>query len=158
MHPMNAGRLVVVVALAAGAVAGCGGNAGLRGPNLGGLPLATGSQVVAQARQCDPGVNAYCAIQIVVVNPLYTSSSQLVAIERRSLQQGGWTIEHAGNGDEHAASSPGNKLRVTYATAYGDLKDMELGWIKRAHPISLALSRAIFGRVAAMSLMLEVGS
>ena len=54
--------------------------------------------------------------------------------------------------------SPGDKLRVTYATAYGDLKDIELGWISRAKPISLALSHAIFDRAAAMSVMLEIGS
>jgi hypothetical protein len=94
----------------------------------------------------------------VVVNRRLPNSWALVAQERRSLAEDGWIADHANNGDEHAAASPGDKLRVTYATAYGDLKDIELGWITRARAISLALSRAIFDRAAAMSVMLEVGS
>jgi hypothetical protein len=158
MHPMTAGRVVVVVALAAGALTGCGGNAGTRTPSLGSLPLTSGSRVVARARQCNAGANAYCAIELVVVDPSYRNSWALVAGERRSLAGHGWTADHANNGDEHAATSPGDKLRVTYATAYGDLKDIELGWITRSHTISLALSRQLFARSPTMSLMLEAGS
>ena len=47
---------------------------------------------------------------------------------------------------------------MTYATAYGDLKGIDLGWIKRSRTITLALSRALFDRASAMSVMLEVGS
>lgn len=127
-------------------------------PTIGRLPLAPGSRVVSQVRQCDAGSNAYCALELVVVNKGSANSDALVALERRALRQRGWTITHANNGDEHAALSPGDKLRVTYATAYGDLKDIELGWIARAKPISLALSHEIFARAAAMSVMLEIGS
>jgi hypothetical protein len=153
---MTAGRVVVVAVLAAGALTGCG--AGDRSPSVDRLPLAPGSKIVSQVRQCNPGSNAYCAIELVVVDKSSANSWALVAQERRALRQRGWTLTNATNGDEHAAISPGDKLRVTYATAYGDLKDIELGWISRAKPISLALSHAIFDRAAAMSLMLEIGS
>jgi hypothetical protein len=154
---MTAGRVVVVAVLAAGTLAGCGGG-GDRTPSVDRLPLAPGSTVVSRVRQCNPGSNAYCAVELVIVNRGSANSWALVAQERRALTQRGWTVTHADNGDEHAAFSPGDKLRVTYATAYGDLKDIELGWISRAKPISLALSHAIFDRAAAMSVMLEIGS
>jgi hypothetical protein len=127
-------------------------------PTIGRLPLAPGSRVVSQVRECDSGSNSYCAIELVVVNQSSANSGALVAQERHALAQRGWTETHANNGDEHAALSPGDKLRVTYATAYGELKDIELGWITRAKPISLALSHASFDRAAAMSVMLEIGS
>jgi hypothetical protein len=153
---MTAGRVVVVAVLAAGALAGCG--SGDRSPTVGTLPLAPGSKVVSQVRECNSGSNAYCAVELVVVNKRSANSWALVAQERRALTQRGWTITHANNGDEHAALSPGDKLRVTYATAYGDLKDIELGWISRAKPISLALSHTLFNRTPAISVMLEVAS
>jgi hypothetical protein len=155
---MTVARAVFVGLAAAVVLGGCGGNGGTRSPNLGGLPLASGSRVVAQARQCDPGSNAYCAIEIVVTSRSYRTSAELVAGERHTLGRRGWSAGSGPNGDEHAADSPGDKLRVTYATAYADLKDIELGWIKRSHAISLALSRTLFDRAAAMSLMLEIGS
>jgi len=154
---MTAGRVVVAVALAALGLAGCG-NSGDRSPELGGLPLAPGSRVVANVKQCDQGENAYCALELVVIDPAWHDSGSLVFAERKLLVRKGWTLDHATNGDEQAAESPGDKLRVTYATAYGDLKDIELGWIKRSHEISLALSRTLFDRGAAMSVMLEIGS
>jgi hypothetical protein len=146
----------VVAVLAAGTLAGCGG--GDRTPSIDRLPLAPGSSIVSRVRQCNSGSNAYCAIELVVVNKRSANSLALIAQERQALTQRGWTNTHANNGDEHAALSPGDKLRVTYATAYGDLKDIELGWISRAKPISVALSRALFARAAAMSVMLEIGS
>jgi hypothetical protein len=148
----------VAVALAAGALAGCGGSGGDRSPNLGGLPLVRGSRVVALAKQCDAGSNAYCALELVVVDPTYKDSDGLVVAEKRSLAHHGWTADDATEGDERAAESPGDKLRVSYASAYNDLKDIELGWIKRSHTISLALSHTLFGRQTAMSMILEVGS
>ena len=155
---MTAGRVVVAVALAACALAGCGGNGGDRTPALGKLPLAPGSRIVTQARQCDAGANAYCAVELVVVDPAWHDSGSLVFAEKRMLARYGWIEDRGINGDEHAAESPGDKLRVTYATAYGDLKDIELGWIKRSHAISVALSHTLFDRSAAMSVMLEIGS
>ena len=150
-------RTVAAVGLGACALAGCGGNGGDRSPALGKLPLAPGSRVVARVQRCDHGQNAYCAWELVVVNRGYANSWDLVAGERRSLSVHGWTQTHADTGDEHAAQSPGDKLRVTYATAMGDLKDAELGWVKRSHAISVALSHTIFERAAAMSVLLELG-
>ena len=109
-------------------------------------------------RQCDKGSDAYCAIEMVIIAPKFHTSWQLVNAETRLLQRRRWTGEEAINGDEHAAQSPGDKLRVTYATAYGDLQGIDLGWIQRSHRITTALSEAMFHRGAVMSLMLEVGS
>ena len=53
---------------------------------------------------------------------------------------------------------PGHKLRLTYAIASLDLKDIDLGWIKRSPKIGLALSRAMFDRASSISLMLQSGS
>jgi hypothetical protein len=147
---------VVAAALAAGTLTGCG-NQGERSPALGKLPLAAGSRVVAQVRKCDRGQNEYCALELVVVNRGYANSWGLVDGERRSLSAHGWTQTHADTGDEHAAQSPGDKLRVTYATAMGDLKDVELGWITRTHRIAVAMSHTLFERTAAMSVLLELG-
>jgi hypothetical protein len=154
---MSAGKAVAATVCAC-VLAGCGGNGGRRMPDVGALPLAAGSNIVARATECDRGSNAYCAIDLVVVNPRYRNSWQLIAGERRSLGAHRWTATHAGNGDQSAADSPSGKLRVTYATAYGDLKDSELGWIRRPQSIALALSRTLFDRAAAMSVTLEVGS
>lgn len=60
-------------------------------------------------------------------------------------------------GEERAAESPTHSLRVTYATPFGDLKGIDLGWIKRSQPIAVALSQAMFHRSSAMSMMLEIG-
>ncbi len=144
---------VVVVGLSA-----CGAGSGDQTPNTARLPLVSGSRVVAQARQCDPGANAFCAIEMVVVDPRFASSDDLLKGERDDLLAAGWTRVNGDTGDERAAQSPGHKLRVTYASASGDLKGIDLGWIKRSRTITLALSRALFDRSSAMSVMLELGS
>src|SRR5437588_437944 len=41
-----------------------------------------------------------------------------------------------GHGLQSAANSPGHKLRLTYATAVGDLREVVLGIIKRPWPIT----------------------
>ncbi len=153
--------LVAAVVLLAGAVvllAGCGSSASSRTPPPAGIPLAAGSQVLASVRRCDRGVNAYCAVQMVIANSRYRNSTELLIGERRYLQRLGWTVSNADTGDEHAADSPGHKLRLTYATAALDLKDVDLGWVQRAPVITQALSRAMFARQSALSLMLETGS
>ena len=78
--------------------------------------------------------------------------------ERRHLTALGWTATNADTGDEHAADSPGHSLRLTYATAALDLKDVDLGWVQRARAIAQTLSQAMFARRSALSLMLETGS
>ena len=47
---------------------------------------------------------------------------------------------------------------MTYATAAGDLRGVDLGSIQRPREITLALSRTMFDQAPAMSIMLEVGA
>jgi hypothetical protein len=139
-------------------LAGCGGSGASRGPSLAGVPLASGTRVVAHVRRCDPGASPYCAIQLVAVGPRYGSSQALLVSERKYLQSIGWSTSNADIGIEHGASSPGQKLRLTYATAALDLQAVDLGWIRRSPAIGRALSRTMFARQPALSLMLETGS
>jgi len=154
---LTGGLLALLALLAvAVAVAGCGGNAPRR-PRLSSVPLVAGGSVVARADSCDAGANAYCALDVVFVDPRFKSAQQLVAHERRWLKRSRWIRVSAQTGDEQAADSPGDRLRVTYSTAALDLKDIDLGWIKRPRAIALALSDAIYDRSAAMSIMLVAG-
>jgi hypothetical protein len=137
---------------------GCGSSAASRTPRLTDLPLVDGTRVVAQARVCDRGANAFCAVEVVLVGSGFASSQQLVDGERDQLRHGGWTGANPDTGDERANDSPGHRFRVTYATALGELKDIDLGWVQRARPIALALSRSIFDRSPAMAVLLEVGT
>ena len=150
-------KLLALPVLIAG-LSACGPGGGNRSPDLERLPLVSGARVVAQASQCDQGASAYCALELVVVDPRFSSSDDLVKGERDHLLAAGWTRVNGDTGDERAAQSPGHKLRVTYATASGDLKGIDLGWIQRSRPLALALSRSLFDRASAMSLMLELGS
>lgn len=136
---------------------GCGGS-GSSSLRIDQLPLIHGASVVTQAKQCDRGANAYCALEAVVVDRGASSSGALVASERKWLRKLGWAGSAGDNGDERAAESPGEGLRVTYATAQGDLTGIVLGWIKRPRPIELTLSHLLFTGTPAMSVMLEVGS
>jgi hypothetical protein len=145
------------VALAV-AVAGCGGSSGTRIPDVRKLPLVDGARAVAQSRVCDRGASAYCALELVVVDPRYATSAALVSAEHAQLKRHGWTGANGDTGDERAADSPGGKLRVTYATAYGELKGIDLGWVKRSRTTALTLSHLFFRGVSAMSILLEVGS
>ncbi len=86
------------------------------------------------------------------------SADALVKDEHALLLKNGWTGANAETGEQHAADSPGHKLRVTYATAFGDLKGIDLGWIKRSRTLTLALSHALFAHTAAMSMLLEMGA
>jgi hypothetical protein len=152
---------VVAVLAAVGlavALAGCGGASKTHEPTLSQLPLVDGASVVAQVRQCDRGANAYCAIEMVVTDPRYKTSTDLVDQEHEKLRSHGWTGGTGDTADQKAADSPGHKLRVTYATASGDLRGVDLGSIQRSRRITLALSRAMFNQAPAMSVMLEVGA
>jgi hypothetical protein len=140
------------------ALTGCGSGGGPRAPAVAQLPLVPGARIAAQVRQCDAGTSAYCAIELVVLDHRYTSSDVLANDERKHLQMLGWSIANGDTGNEAAANSPHHNLRVTYAPAIDDLQGIDLGWIKRAQPITLALSNSMFDREAAMSMMLEVGA
>lgn len=127
-------------------------------PDLARLPLVGGASVVARAQQCDRGTGNYCALQLVIVDPRFRNSVDLLKSEQRHLNQLGWSLANGDTGNEHSADSPGHKLRVIYATADGDLRGIVLGWIDRPRPIALALSRTLFARSPAISMMLELGS
>jgi hypothetical protein len=139
------------------ALGGCGQNASPGSLSLAQLPLVDGASVITQVRQCDRGTNAYCAIEAVIVDRKFSSAGALVASEHRHLRKLGWSGSAGDNGDERAAESPGHKLRVTYATAAGDLVGIDQGWIKRPRSIELTLSRVLFDRTPAISIMLEAG-
>jgi hypothetical protein len=140
------------------ALVGCGTGAGAGAPTLDQLPLVPGAKVLAQATQCDRGANAFCTLEVVVVDQRFKNSEDLVNAEHRVVHGAGWAGVGADTGDERAAESPHHKLRVTYATAYGDLKGIDLGWIHRSSMIARALSRTLFDHASAMSVELDQGS
>ena len=151
-------RVLPAAALAATTLAVAGCSSGRQVPGLGGLPLAGGSRVLVQAKMCNPGANAYCADEIVVVNNQFHTSADFLDTERAILHKLGWTGQYAPNGNEHSDDSPGHKLRVIFATAQGDLLGIDLGWIKRSRSIALALSHAILARQPTLSMLLLDGA
>ncbi|MBV8734379.1 MAG: hypothetical protein JO342_18740 [Solirubrobacterales bacterium] len=149
-------RAAAIAAASLLLLAGCG--SGTRSPTLSSLPLVHGARVVAQVRRCDPGARPYCALELVVADPLYSSSRGFVLAERNLLRAHGWTGASPQTSDELADESPGHKFRVTYATAYGDLKGIDLGWIERTDLIQRSLSSQLFAGTPAMSAQLQIGS
>ena len=147
---------LAAAALAIG-VAGCGQQAASRSPTLSQLPLVSGASVVTQVNECDKGQNAFCAIEAVIVDPRYASSVAFVKAERDHLKSSGWSGVAPDDGQQRAAASPGQKLRITYATAAADLLGIDLDWIKRPRPITTRLAHEMFNRSAAMSVLLEAG-
>jgi hypothetical protein len=121
------------------------------------VPLVNGAQVLQQVRRCDEGSNAFCALDMVVINPLYRSSGDFLVAERKHLRQLGWTLQEGEILQERSAVSPGRKFRIVYATAAGDLLALDQGWIKRPEPIGPTLSRTLFAGLPAISLMVEAG-
>ncbi len=148
--------LALSAAVALG-IAACGG-AGTRTPQASGLPLASGAHVVAQQRTCNAGASSFCGIEMVVSGAGYRSSHQLVLAERDLLRSNGWVGASPDTGDEVANESPQNKLRVTYGTAFDELKAVDLGWFQRSWPIVSALDGSLFNDSPAISVLLEIGS
>jgi hypothetical protein len=140
------------------ALAGCGSVHGAPPPTVDQVPLVPGAKVVEQATQCDKGANAFCALEFVVVDPHFKTSEDLVNAEHDVVHAAGWAGLGADTGNERAAESPGHKLRVTYATANGDLTGIDLGWIHRSRTIAVALSKTLFNHASAMSVELDQGS
>ena len=139
-------------------MAGCGDSRVGKVPPINRLPLVPGASVAVSVPQCDKGADAYCALLLVVHDRRFRSSREFFDAEQDHLHRAGWSESNAQTSDEQAAESPNHSLRVTYATADGDLKGVDLGWIRRPRPIALALSRALFQHTPALSLMLEAGS
>jgi hypothetical protein len=139
-------------------LAGCGASHTQRTPAASDIPLVTGAKIAAQSLACDHGSHAFCAIDLVVTDHDYASSDVLARDEAKVLSKHGWSQSHGDTGLQSAANSPGHKLRLTFATASGDLREIDLGTINRPWPITYALSSSMFDRAAAMSMMLEVGA
>ncbi|HET9721046.1 MAG TPA: hypothetical protein VFP55_13280 [Solirubrobacteraceae bacterium] len=137
-------------------LAGCGG--GDRVPSLRRLPLVARVQVVVRQKVCNRGQNAYCALELVLRGSGYSSSVALQRAERLLLKGRGWRRVNAPVGQELAADSPGNGLRVTYAAANMELEAIDLGWVKRSRSITLTLSREIFDRRPAIAVVLQLGT
>ena len=153
---MDARKALAIAGVAAIALAGCGHAS--RTPSPVHLPLVPGSSVIVKARECNRGANPFCSVEMVVQNSSYRSPRRLLFDERDYLYHHGWRAASPDTGIELAAESPGHKWRVTYATALQDLKGVDLGWIARPPSVENALDRAVFNRVATMSVLLEVGS
>lgn len=147
--------LTVVAVLVA--VAGCGSGSTPSSLNLNKVPLVPGATIATTSTQCDHGDNPFCAIEAVIVDPSFSSSGALVAREDRILHRSGWKSSAGDDGNEVAAASPGQKLRVTFATAINDLIGIDEQWIKRSWKITTSLDQAIFKRTPAISIMLEQG-
>jgi hypothetical protein len=139
------------------AVTGCGDGSD-RTPDVSKLPLVHGARIIQSVRRCDPGANSYCGLELVVEDPAYRSSLDLLAAEERHLRASGWAAAHAQIGQERAADSPGHKLHVNYATAYGDLLGIDSSWIKRSPKTAVALSNAMFDRASVLSIELVFGA
>jgi hypothetical protein len=152
--PASPAALAVLAALA---LAGCGG-AGERALEVNQLPLVAGARIALSERRCNPGADAACAYDLVVVDPGLRSSQELLHAERLALHARGWTSAYAPNGDEHAVDSPRGRLHLVYATAGDDLLGLDQGWIQRPRPVAVALSRSIFTHVPTLSMQLELGS
>ncbi len=135
-------------------LAGCGQSQQLGNPQV---PFIKGAQVLQQTRRCDEGSHAFCSVDMVVINPLYKSSGEFLVDERKHLQKLGWTVQEGEIEQERSAVSPGQKLRIVYATAAGDLLALDQNWIKRPQSIGVALSRMLFAGLPTISLMVEAG-
>jgi hypothetical protein len=150
--------LVALPVVMVGLLAGCGQASSPGMPALAKLPLVSGSRISVQVLRCDKGANAFCAWEVVVVAPSYRSSAALLRSEHRHLLKLGWSGANADVNGENAADSPGHKLRLSYATDYGDLQAIDLGYTKRSRQVTFALSRAIFDHAPTLSMLLEKGS
>jgi hypothetical protein len=158
---MSRRALVPGLAVATAAVlSACGQGSAPGTPSASGLPLASGSRILASARRCDGGAHPFCALDLVVAAPAgrYRSSGALMSAESDRLRSAGWSQTAGDTIHETAAESPGHRLRVTYAQAGEDLLSIEQSRIHRAVPIARTLSRELFARAPALSLMLQAGS
>jgi hypothetical protein len=150
-------RLVSLCAIAL-VLAGCSPDTGPRSPSLATVPLAPHSRVLLQIRACNSGNNSFCALQLVVVGDGYPSSDALLESETGTLHKLHWRSVNADTGLQRAAYSPSGKLRLTYATAHGELEGIELGWAKRRRAIEVALAHALFRKTPALSFLVEEGT
>jgi hypothetical protein len=112
---------------------------------------------VFEERVCDAGANAFCAVELVLAGSGYPSPDALLTAETRLLRRLHWKRVNADTGLERAAYSPAGRLRLTYATARGELESVEFGWVQRPHRIAVALADTLFDRTPALAMQVEVG-
>ena len=117
-----------------------------------------GARVSLEKRVCNRGANAFCALDVIVTAPRYRSSIALLQAEHRLLRRHRWTPANAPVGQELGADSPGDKLRVTYATPSQELQAIEFSYIKRPRAITLALSHDLFANASVLSIELQLGT
>jgi len=139
-------------------IVGCSPDTGPRSPSLSLVPLAPRARVLLQVRACNGGANAFCALQLVVVGSGYPTAHALLDAETHLLRTHHWLKVNADTALERAAYSPGGKVRVTYATAHGELESIELGWTQRRRPITVALAHTLFENRPALALLVENGT
>ncbi len=139
------------------ALAGCA-SSGARVPPRSGLPLVPGTRVSVDVRVCDKGADAFCARELVVLGASYRSSNELLTGEHRLLLARGWKRMDATTGAEYGADSPGDRLRVSYATDWEELSAVDYGWIKRKRVVALALSAALISHTPTISALLQYGA
>lgn len=147
----------LALTLALVGLAGCGGG-NARQLSASQVPLVPGSTIIARVTQCDSGANAYCALALVVQNTRYRNSDQLEKAEHDRIHAAGWRGVGGDTGAENSAESPSHKLRVTYATAYGELQSIDLGLIHRPPAIATALAHTLFAHAPVISILLESGT
>jgi hypothetical protein len=163
---IKSAALGALFAAACLAVGGCAWDAGDQVPALKALPLLSGTHLSLDHRVCDMGAHAYCALELVLAGSRYASSKELMHDEHHLLNSLGWHDVNAPSGWELEADSPGDKLRVTYATPYGDQLSIAFGWIKRSSMLRQALSQALVGHIVkgrrvstpAISMLLQLGA
>jgi hypothetical protein len=150
-------RAVLALGAIAVAFAGCGRSGASSLLSFHRVPLVGAGQVIAQARQCDRGAHAFCALELVLRDRRLASSGDLVTLEGRLLRHAGWTRVSGDSGNENGADSPGQNLHLSYGTALADLAGAGAGWFNRAPAIERALSREMLDRVPAIALSLSAG-
>lgn len=146
--------LALALALLGVSVASCGQGSSLGSPRL---PLVQGAQVVRQARLCDKGQHVFCGLYEVVYDPRYGGSQAFMSAERRHLRALSWSVGQGDIGQEQTAVSPDRKYRLTYAASEGELRAIDLGWVKRPSSVSEALAHAMFDRTAALEITVRAG-
>lgn len=155
MRTPRVGALGAAGALAL--IAGCG-SGGPHTPDLAALPLVPRATVEVKQRVCDSGSNPYCAWELVVAGTGYRDSNALFEAEHRLLLSRHWSGADGDIASQHAADSPGHRLRVTYANPVDELTGTGIFGVRRSQAVQLALSNAVFAHTPVISMLLEVGA
>ena len=141
------------------ALGGCASGSPPGRPAAHAVPLVARTAIVAQARVCDRGSHSYCAREFVLASPHHLLDAGVLKVaERTLLHNSGWRRTEGQTYDEFAADSPGDRLRITYATAEQDLLAIDERRIDRPPRIVRALAETLFAREPAISVIVQAGS